>query len=114
MDEVSSHVCLVLPFDWRQGRPKDCSASSSNPMMEEPWCRFRREARDIDIAVVDSLKVLDPKRPIREGGRWSRWHSMKWLNEVAAMCAAHFLHLVLFGVSKISESLRNVGDCTLS
>jgi hypothetical protein len=22
--------------------------------------------RDIDIAVVDSLKVLDPKRPIRE------------------------------------------------
>jgi len=29
---------------------------------------------DIDTAVVDSLKVLDPKRPIREadlnGGRW--------------------------------------------
>src|ERR1019366_6008923 len=24
-------------------------------------------ASDIDIAVVDSLKVLDPKRPIREG-----------------------------------------------
>jgi hypothetical protein len=23
-------------------------------------------ASDIDIAVVDSLKVLDPKRPIRE------------------------------------------------
>ena len=24
--------------------------------------------RDIDIAAVDSLKALDPKRPIREGG----------------------------------------------
>jgi len=26
----------------------------------------REPASDIDIAVVDSLKVLDPKRPIRE------------------------------------------------
>jgi hypothetical protein len=37
--------------------------------MEGPWCRFRREARargDIDTAVVDSLKALDLKRPIRE------------------------------------------------
>ncbi len=45
MDEVSSHVRLDLPSLRRQGRPKDCSASSSNPMMEGPWCRFRREAR---------------------------------------------------------------------
>jgi len=45
MDEVSSHVRLDLPFVCRQGRPKDCSTSSSNPMMEGPWCRFRREAR---------------------------------------------------------------------
>jgi len=32
-------------------------------------CRFRREARaagDIDTVIVDGLKVLDPKRPIRE------------------------------------------------
>src|SRR6516225_6468130 len=28
-----------------QGRPLDCSTSSSNPMIEGPWCRFRREAR---------------------------------------------------------------------
>ena len=37
--------------------------------MEAPWCRFRREARavsDTDTAVVDSLKTLDLKRPIRE------------------------------------------------
>jgi hopanoid C-3 methylase len=26
------------------GRGIDCSASSSNPIMEGPWCRFRREA----------------------------------------------------------------------
>jgi len=45
MDEVSSHVRLDLPSVWRQGRPKDWATSSSNPMMEGPWCRFRREAR---------------------------------------------------------------------
>jgi len=45
MDEVSSHVRLDLPSLWRQGRHLDCSASSSNPIMEGPWCRFRREAR---------------------------------------------------------------------
>jgi hypothetical protein len=26
---------LDLPSLWRQGRPKDCSTSSSNPMMED-------------------------------------------------------------------------------
>jgi hypothetical protein len=38
-------------------------------MMEGPWCRFRREARAREQhrhAAVDSLKVLDPKWPIRE------------------------------------------------
>jgi len=45
MDEVSSYVRLNLLSLWRQGRPKDCSASSSNPMMEGPQCRVRREAR---------------------------------------------------------------------
>ena len=45
MVEASSHVRLDLLSVRRQGRGKDCSASSSNPMMEGPWCRFRREAR---------------------------------------------------------------------
>jgi len=31
MDEVSSYVRLNLQSHWRQGRPKDCSTSSSNP-----------------------------------------------------------------------------------
>jgi len=44
MDEVSSHVCLDLPFLNGKGRGIDCSTSSSNPMMEGPWRRFRREA----------------------------------------------------------------------
>ena len=68
MDEVSSYVRLNLPFVW-QGRPKDCSTSSSKPMMEGPGAESeekREPASDIDTEVVDSLKVLDPKRPIRE------------------------------------------------
>ena len=69
MDEVSSHVRLDLPSDRRQGRPLDRSTSSSDPMMEGP-CADSEEKRepvsDIDTAVVDSLKALDPKRPIRE------------------------------------------------
>jgi hypothetical protein len=42
--EVSSYVRLDLPSLRRQSRPKDCSTSPSNPMMEGPWCRFRRQA----------------------------------------------------------------------
>jgi hypothetical protein len=69
MDEVRSHVRLDPPFFSRLGRPIDCSASSSNPMMEGPWCDSEEKhepASDIDTARVDSLKALDPKRPIRE------------------------------------------------
>jgi hypothetical protein len=39
--DMSAWTCRQL----RQGRPKDRSTSSSNPMMEGPMCRFRREAR---------------------------------------------------------------------
>jgi hypothetical protein len=45
MDEVRSYVRLDLPFTQWQGRPLDWPTSFSNPMMERPWCRFRREAR---------------------------------------------------------------------
>ena len=45
MDEVSSHVRLDLPSLRRQGRPIDCSTSSSNTLMEGPLRRVRREAR---------------------------------------------------------------------
>src|SRR5215472_13097778 len=68
MDEVSPLGRLDLPTA-TQGRPLDCSTSSSDPMMEGPWCRFRREARARERhrhCKDESLKVLDPKRPIRE------------------------------------------------
>ena len=69
MDEVSSLGRLILPFVRRQGRPKDCSASFSDPIMEGPGADSEEKhepARDIDTAAVDSLKALDPERPIRE------------------------------------------------
>ena len=69
MDEVSSYVRLNLPLPRRQGRAKDCSTSSSNPMMKGPGAESeekREPVSDIDTEVVDSLKVLDPRRPIRE------------------------------------------------
>ena len=54
----------------RQGRGRDCSASSSNPMMEGPPGANSEEKHepvsDIDTVVVDSLKALDPEWPIRE------------------------------------------------
>jgi hypothetical protein len=37
--------------------------------IQGPWCRSeekREPVGDINIAMVDSLKVLDPRRPIRE------------------------------------------------
>jgi hypothetical protein len=68
MDEVSPLGRLDLPTA-TQGRPLDCSTSSSDPMMEGPGAdseEKREPVSDIDIAVADSLKVLDLKRPIRE------------------------------------------------
>ena len=45
-------------------------AAARRAPMEGPWCADSEEKRepvsDIDIAVADSLKVLDLKRPIRE------------------------------------------------
>jgi len=45
------------------------SAPSSKPMMEGPCADSEEKhepASDIDTVLVDSLKVLDPNRPIRE------------------------------------------------
>ena len=68
MDEVSSHVRLDLPltarpperllhpvFEPHHGRASGADSGEKH----EP-------AGDIDTAVVDSLKALDPGRPIRE------------------------------------------------
>ena len=50
----------------RQGRPKDCSTSSSDPMMEGPGADSEEKrvlASDLDTVMVDSLKALGHKRP---------------------------------------------------
>jgi len=96
MDEVSSYVRLNLPSHWRQGRPKDCSTSSSNPMMEGPLVPSPKRSESpwatSTLELVDSLKALDPRRPIREADMAARfvsasaeddldcpWNGQKWL-----------------------------------
>jgi hypothetical protein len=39
---VARRLAVIMQ---RHGRGKDCSISSSNPIVEGPSCRFRREAR---------------------------------------------------------------------
>ena len=69
MDEVSSLGRSDLPFVRLQGRLIDCSASSSDPMMEVLGADSEGKhepVSNIDTEAVDSLKVLEPNRPIRE------------------------------------------------
>jgi hypothetical protein len=74
MDGVSSRVCLDLLSVRRQGRGRDCSASSSNPMMEGPGADSEEKhepVSDIDIAVVDSLKCLTPNGRLEKQTRYA-------------------------------------------
>src|SRR5262249_25488420 len=53
----------------RQGRPKDCSTRLRTPCWKGLSAESeekREPASDIDTATLDSLKALDPNRPIRE------------------------------------------------
>ncbi len=56
--------------------------------MERPWCRFRREARARERRrlpkVVDSLKVLDPNRPIREADILSSYLHVHFVPEATS------------------------------
>ena len=69
MDEVSSHVCLVLPSTDGKAARKIVP-----PRLRIPYWKGlgadseekHEPGSDIDTVVVDSLKALDPKRPIRE------------------------------------------------
>ena len=70
MDEVSSHVRLDLPFRLT-ARPLQrllhLILESHNGRALAPIPEEKREpVSDIDTAAADSLKVLDPERPIRE------------------------------------------------
>jgi hypothetical protein len=60
-----SQTALVEPRILRRLRSWPFSFAG----LAAPDCRFRREAqpaRDIDTVAAESLKALDPKRPIRE------------------------------------------------
>ena len=67
MDEVSSHFRLDLPTARPRKRLFYLILESHDGRAQ---CRVRREARARErhqhTATVDSLKVLDPERPIRE------------------------------------------------
>src|ERR1700756_877587 len=72
---MSAWTCL------RQGRLKDRSTSSSNPMMEGPCAdsgEKHEPASDVDTAAVDSLKALDPNRPIREADSCTATNYAQW------------------------------------
>ena len=68
---VSSHVCLVLPSTDGKAARKIVP-----PRLRIPYWKGlgadseekHEPVSDIDTVVVDSLKALDPKRPIREAG----------------------------------------------
>jgi hypothetical protein len=70
MDEVSSHVRLNLPFKLTTRPPERLfylvleSHDGRAPGADSE--EKREPVSDIDIAVADSLKVLDLKPPIRE------------------------------------------------
>src|SRR6476646_6208798 len=69
MDEVSSHVCLVLPSTDGKAARKIVP-----PRLRIPYWKGlgadseekHEPVSDSDTVVVDSLKALDPKRPIRD------------------------------------------------
>ena len=68
MDKVSSYVRLVLPFDGKAVQ-KIVPPCLRIPCWKGPGADSEEKhepARDIDTAAVDSLKALDPERPIRE------------------------------------------------
>jgi hypothetical protein len=70
MDEVSLYLHLDLPSVRRQGRPKIVPPRLRIPYWKGPGTDSEEKhepASDIDtVAVVESLKALDPKRPIGE------------------------------------------------
>ena len=69
MDEASSHVRLDPPSLDGKADPKIAPPRSRIPYWKGLCAESEEKhepVRDIDTGVVDSLKALDPKRPIRE------------------------------------------------
>jgi len=69
MNEVSSYVRLDLPPIDGKAAQKIVPPRSRTPWWKGPGADSEEKhepASDIDTVPVDSLKALDPKRPIRE------------------------------------------------
>src|SRR6476660_5615440 len=82
MDEVSSHVCLVLPSTDGKAARKIVP-----PRLRIPYWKGlgadseekHEPVSDIDTVVVDSLKALDPKRPIRDADSERTSHHVRFV-----------------------------------
>ena len=69
MDEARSHVRLDLPSADDKAAVKIGPPRSRTPCWKGPSAdsgEKHEPASDTDTVLVDSLKALDPKRPIRE------------------------------------------------
>jgi hypothetical protein len=69
MDEVRSHVRLDLPSPDGKADPKIVPPRSRIPYWKGLGAESEEKhepVSDIDTVLVDSLKALDPSRPIRE------------------------------------------------
>src|SRR6476660_8611826 len=120
MDEVSSHVCLVLPStDGKAARKivpprlriqywKGLGADSEEK--HEP-------VSDIDTVVVDSLKALDPKRPIREVGHRAMSGSCQYrkrpnpFDNVSKASSNNPFRLALVGLSSYTPGQGFAAHC---
>jgi hypothetical protein len=91
MDEVSSHVCLVLPSTDGKAARKIVP-----PRLRIPYWKGlgadseekHEPVSDIDTVVVDSLKALDPKRPIREADIAQRGRHVRFVQPIAEVADA--------------------------
>src|SRR5438046_2029071 len=113
MDEVSSYVRLDLPLLDGKAAQKIVP-----PRLRIPWWKGlgadseekRDPASDINTRVVESLKVLDPNRPIREADMppSSRRLIHSTLTPLALIGTAHF------AISLLTYSLRYSGVASSS
>src|SRR6476659_9154071 len=87
MDEVSSHVCLVLPSTDGKAARKIVP-----PRLRIPYWKGlgadseekHEPVSDVDTVVVDGLKALDPKRPIREADIAQRSRHVRFVPDSVA------------------------------
>src|SRR6476620_11066447 len=92
MDEVSSHVCLVLPSTDGKAARKIVP-----PRLRIPYWKGlgadseekHEPGSDIDTVVVDSLKALDPKRPFN-AEKFQKWFELPKA-DLAALAATTLL-----------------------